>query len=131
MLTGELFRDVYLKYKDHRAFGIFILFKLNLVTADLDLVRIILTKKFHSFHDRGIYYNEKTDPLSGHLFVLTGKKWKNLRVKLTPTFTSRKLKQMFAILKDCGEALTKSLDKMANTEECIEIKEIFARYTRF
>ncbi|XP_020281099.1 probable cytochrome P450 6a14 [Pseudomyrmex gracilis] len=126
---GELFRDMYLKYKDHRVFGIYTFYRPNLVISDLDLVRIVLTKEFGSFHDRGIYYNEKTDPLSGHLFVFPGKKWRNLRVKLTPTFTSGKLKQMFAVLKDCSEEVAKSLEKMAETKECIDIKEIFSRYS--
>ncbi|XP_020281102.1 probable cytochrome P450 6a14 [Pseudomyrmex gracilis] len=127
--VGELFRDIYLKYKDHRAIGTYTFFKPNLVIADLDLVRIVLTKEFASFHDRGFYSNEKVDPLSGHLFLLPGKKWRNLRVKLTPTFTSGKLKQMFEILKECGEEFGKSLEKIAKTGESIEIKEIFARYT--
>ncbi|XP_020281100.1 probable cytochrome P450 6a13 [Pseudomyrmex gracilis] len=127
--VGELFRDMYLKYKDHRAFGIYTFFKPNLVIADLDLVRIVLTKEFGSFHDRDKHSNEKTDPLSAHLFFLTGKKWRNLRVKLTPTFTSGKLKQMFAVLKECGEEFVKSLEKLAETERCIDIKEMFARYS--
>ncbi|XP_020296488.1 cytochrome P450 6d3-like, partial [Pseudomyrmex gracilis] len=122
-------RDIYLKYKDHRAIGTYTFFKPNLVIADLDLVRIVLTKEFASFHDRGYYCNEKVDPLSGNLFLLPGRKWRNLRVKLTPTFTSGKLKQMFEVLKDCGEELATSLEEEAKTESCIEIKEIFARYT--
>ncbi|XP_020281104.1 probable cytochrome P450 6a14 [Pseudomyrmex gracilis] len=127
--VGEFFSNAYLKYKDHRAFGMYTFFKPNLVIADLDLVRTVLTKEFGSFHDRGWYCNEKTDPLSGTLFLLPGKKWRNLRVKMTPTFTSGKLKQMFGVLKDCGEELATSLEKVAKTETCIEVKEIFARYT--
>ncbi|XP_020281109.1 probable cytochrome P450 6a14 [Pseudomyrmex gracilis] len=127
--VGELFRDIYLQYKDHRAIGIYTFFKPNLVIADLDLVRIVLTKEFGSFHDRGFYINEKSDPLSGNLFLLHGKKWRNLRAKLTPPFNSRNLKQMFGVLKECGEEFGKSLEKIAETEESIDIREIFARYT--
>lgn len=102
-------------------------FKPNLVVADLDLIRTVLTKEFGSFHDRGMFCNEKIDPLSGHLFLLPGKKWRNLRVKLTPTFTTGKLKQMFTVLKECGEQFAQSLESKAQAKECIEIKDIFAR----
>ncbi|EFN89626.1 Probable cytochrome P450 6a14 [Harpegnathos saltator] len=104
-------------------------FKPNLMIADLDLIRTVLTKEFGSFHDRGMFCNEKIDPLSGHLFLLPGKKWRNLRVKLTPTFTSGKIKQMFMVLKECGEEFTKSLESKARTKDVIEIKDIFARYS--
>ncbi|XP_032662740.1 probable cytochrome P450 6a20 isoform X2 [Odontomachus brunneus] len=102
--------------------------KLSMV-ADLDLIRTVLTKEFGSFHDRGFYCNEKIDPLSGHLLSLSGKKWRNLRVKLTPTFTSRRMKQMYTVVKECGEELTKSLESKARTGDSIEIKDTFARYS--
>lgn len=126
---SEYFQDIYERYKDHRFCGIYTFFKPNLVIVDLDLVRDVLAKEFSSFHDRGMFCNEKIDPLTGHLFLLPGKKWRNLRVRLTPTFTSGKIKQMFLTLKDCGSALTKYLEPKARAGESIEIKDILARYS--
>ncbi|XP_011705146.1 PREDICTED: cytochrome P450 6d3-like [Wasmannia auropunctata] len=102
-------------------------FKPNLVIADPDLIQMVLAKEFKSFHDRGLFCNEKTDPLSGHLFSLSGKKWRNLRLKLTPSFTSGKTKQFFIILKECGKEFAKSLESKAWTKDCIEIKDMFTR----
>ncbi|XP_025263019.1 probable cytochrome P450 6a14 [Camponotus floridanus] len=126
---GEFFHDVYMKYKEHRAFGIYVFFKPNLIITDPDLIRIVLTKEFKNFHDRGVFCNEKIDPLTGHLFALSGQKWRNLRVKLTPTFTSGKMKQMFAIMKMCGDEFVKNLENVAQTGDSIEIKDWFGRYT--
>jgi len=116
-----------MKYKDHRVFGMYTFFRPNLVIADPDLIRTVLTKEFGSFHDRGMYFNEKVDPLSGHLFLMPGKKWRNLRVKLTPTFTSGKIKQMFPIMKEYSEKLAKYLKEKAQMKDPIEMKEMLAR----
>ncbi|GAB1868967.1 Probable cytochrome P450 6a14 [Camponotus japonicus] len=126
---GEFFHDFYVKYKEHRAFGIYGFFKPTLIITDPDLIRIVLTKEFKKFHDRGMFCNEKIDPVTGNLFSLPGKKWRNLRVKLTPTFTSGKIKQMFAILKMCGDEFAKNLESVTQTGDSIEIKDWFGRYT--
>ncbi|XP_011700645.1 PREDICTED: cytochrome P450 6k1-like isoform X2 [Wasmannia auropunctata] len=126
---GVLFHDVYMKYKHHRVIGMYSLFKPNLLISDLDLIRTVLTKEFGSFHDRGMYCNVKIDPLSNHLFFISGKKWRNMRVKMTPTFTSGKIKQMFLLLKECGEELANYLESKAQMRNSVEMKDIFARYT--
>ena len=101
--------------------------KPSLVIADPDLIRMVMTKEFLHFHDRGIYCNEEVDPLSGHIFLLPGQKWRNLRVKLTPTFTSGKMKQMFYVLKDKADVLVETLESKARNHELVEIKDIIAR----
>lgn len=120
-------KDVYLKYKSHRYVGLYTFNKPVLMINDPDLARIVMTKEFEHFHDRGIYYNEKVDPLSGHLFMLPGAKWKYIRSKLTPTFTSGKMKMMFHTIKDCGDQLTDYLDETAKENQYLEFKDIAAR----
>lgn len=68
--------------------GIYSIFRPILMIRDTELVRNILIKDFNNFTDRGVHCNEDYDPLSGHLFALPGQRWKNLRTKLSPTFTS-------------------------------------------
>lgn len=127
-ILGFCYQDAYEKFKKNRIFGMYTFHKPSLVVVDLDIVRTILTKEFGHFHDRGLYCHEKVDPLTGHIFSLPGQKWRNLRVKMTPTFTSGKMKQMFDAVKHRGEILNKVLKTKSQENAVIEIKDIFARF---
>lgn len=72
--------------------GIYSVLRPILVVRDPELIRSILIKDFTHFNEHGAHCNEKYDPFSGHLFALPGQRWKNLRGKLSPAFTSGKLK---------------------------------------
>lgn len=125
---GELYAELYTKLKSSRYFGTYAFYKPSLVIAEPDLIRHVLTREFNHFHDRGLYCNEKVDPLSGHLFFLGGSKWRNLRAKLTPTFTSGKMKQMFSTVVEAGEKLADYLKPIAEKRQVVEVKDLFARY---
>lgn len=99
-----------------------------LMVRDPELIRAILIKDFQHFHDRGFYYDEQIDPLSAHLLALNGEKWRNLRNKLSPTFTSGKLKAMFSTLVDSGVPLQQYLSKCAKTDDIVDMREISARF---
>jgi cytochrome P450 family 6 len=64
--------------------------------------------------------DEELEPLSGHLFLLRGNRWRNLRIKLTQTFASGKM-MMFQTLVECRHELGSILEKSASKEEIIEI----------
>jgi len=62
--------------------------------------------------DRTISAEEDFDPLlANSLGVLKGKLWRHLRTKLTPVFTSVKMKKMLYLLDTCGKELVDCLDK--------------------
>lgn len=76
-----------------------------------------------------MYCDEDIDPLSANLLALPGDKWKNVRSKLSPTFTSGKLKAMFSTLVDSGSTLQKYLIKIAESGFLLDVREISARYS--
>lgn len=67
---GEVFNDLYFKYKKHPYMGIWMAIKPALLINDPELIKTIFVKDFASFQDRGLYINEKDDPLSGELLKL-------------------------------------------------------------
>ncbi|KRT80270.1 cytochrome P450 [Oryctes borbonicus] len=83
---------------------------------------------FAHFTDHGAYVNEKNDPLSAHVFSLNGQRWRNLRVKLTPTFTSGKMKMMFPIVVKTSQELMATLQKECGNGP-IDAKDVSARFT--
>ncbi|XP_031629073.1 probable cytochrome P450 6d5 [Contarinia nasturtii] len=109
--------------------GVYGIMRPILFVKDPQLVRTILIKDFAHFSDRGVHCNEDYDPLSAHLFALPGKKWKNMRAKLTPTFTSGKLKAMFSTIVNCGSTLHSYLDNLVSENEPLHIREISARHS--
>ncbi|GAB0099408.1 hypothetical protein DMENIID0001_152640 [Sergentomyia squamirostris] len=109
--------------------GLYAMFRPILFVKSPEIARMMLIKDFQYFHDRGLYVNEKVDPLSSHLFSLSGEQWKQLRVKLTPTFTSGKLKAMFPTLIQTGIGLQKFLSKEADRMAELDMKDLMGRHT--
>lgn len=107
--------------------GNYVLLTPVLTIVDVELVKRILVKDFQYFPDHGFYLNERDDPLSAHLLALEGEKWKNLRAKLTPAFSSGKTKMMFQAVVDSTAPMITFLKEKA--QEPVNIKEVFASFT--
>ncbi|XP_058126451.1 cytochrome P450 6A1-like [Anopheles coustani] len=100
------------------------------LALELEFVKNLQQRDFAYFHDRGVYYNEKDDPISGHLFNIEGTKWTNLRKKLIPTFSSGKMKMMCPTIVSVGERFRECLGKcLENGDGEVEMKELLARFT--
>lgn len=125
---GLFFRRVY-QTTDEPFIGVYGILRPILFIRDPELVRTILIKDFVHFSDRGVHCNTDYDPLSAHLFTLTGPTWRNLRVKLSPTFTSGKLKAMFNTFVDCGSTLQQYLEDLIAKDEQLDVREISARHS--
>lgn len=128
----EIHQKIYEKFKGNGEpfTGVFAYFTPIVLVTSLDFIRTVFVKDSACFIDRGAYYNEKDNPISAHLFNLDNPKWKILRTKLTPTFTSGKMKMMFETVVEVGERFVKKLEseaKIAGNE--LEIKEYASRFT--
>ncbi|KAJ3642932.1 hypothetical protein Zmor_025678 [Zophobas morio] len=118
-----------MKAKGWKHGGLYLITSPRYMVVDLDYLKNIMSKDFDHFVDRGLYYNEKDDPLSAHLFALSGQKWRKLRAKLTPTFTSGKMKMMFQTLVDCLPNLLQKIEADCVPKAPIDIKETLGCFT--
>ena len=127
--VGDFCEDIYNKHKSDKLVGIYMTYRRALVVNDPKLVSNILIRDFNSFTDRPMPCNTDIDPLSGHLFNLPGQQWRDLRVKLSPTFTSGKLKGMFSVIKDTTKVLEDYLVNNVNSGvNVFEFRDLMARY---
>lgn len=122
--------NIYHQHKDKASsIGLYFFFSPVLLVNDTELIRSILIKDFQYFQDRGTYYNEKHDPLSAHLFNVEYDRWKPLRSKLTPTFTSGKMKFMFATVVSVADEFVSCIEAMAKTDAEMEMSDLLGRFT--
>lgn len=92
------------------------------------MIERIFVKDFAHFLDRGFAIAEH-DTLNQNLSNLKGHKWRSLRNKLTPTFSSGKLKQMFDQLDKCSENLLIDLESIADCREPTNSHSFMAGFT--
>lgn len=126
---GEFFQNNYMKNKHHKVIGMYFSYQPAILVTDPIMLQNVMIRDFTSFHDRPVPFDLENDPLHEHLFHLAGQKWRDLRVKLSPTFTSGKLKGMFPVIKSCGEVLGEYLDThVKQGVDVFEFRDLLARF---
>ncbi|XP_055601541.1 probable cytochrome P450 6d5 [Uranotaenia lowii] len=125
----EFYRNVYYRTKHQPIIGLYTFLKPTLLVNDLSLINDVLVNDFLHFHDHGLYVDEDRDPLSGHLFALSGDRWRQIRNKVTPSFTPFKLKQMSEIQFKTAQKLRVYMDRFVKSRQPVEFYDLAVRYT--
>ncbi|XP_065356768.1 probable cytochrome P450 6a14 [Calliphora vicina] len=131
MHHSELLEELYESFKGkEKLAGTYIFTKPIAVILDLDLVKTVLIKDFNKFVDRFEFHNPK-DILAQQLFSANGEIWRSLRTKLTPTFTSIKMKYMFPTMMQVAQEFANCFEKeLSNSAtHTVEMHDINARFT--
>ncbi|XP_065370110.1 cytochrome P450 6a8-like [Calliphora vicina] len=127
-----IIQDIYnkMKVKDKSYIGVYNLVTPALIIKDLDLIKTIFITDFEAFPDRGLYSNPHHDPLSTNLVRLQGDLWRKMRQKLTPTFSSGKMKIMFPTVAAIGERFIEVMrDEIEFQNSIVEVRDLCARFT--
>nr|CAD7417146.1 unnamed protein product [Timema poppensis] len=125
---GEVMKYFYRELDGEPFGGAFFFNNPILVVRDPELVKTILIKNFSHFQNR-FPSSDHSQPLSQNLVSLNGPKWKSLRTKLTPTFTSGKLKNMIDAMAECSLEMNTELQAAANNNSIIEVKDMAGNFT--
>lgn len=128
---GEFMKDLYDKSKGERYLGFYIFDKPFILMRDPEMIKHILVKDFNYFADK--YSTADVNDRLGYmnLFMIKNPEWKVLRSKLTPIFTSGRLKKMFELMLDVGNDLHTHLDSLflEGKGKVVDIKDLCAKFT--
>ncbi|KAG8293454.1 hypothetical protein J6590_016413 [Homalodisca vitripennis] len=122
-------QDIYNNFNGARFGGYFESRTPVLMICDPALVERILIKDFLYFQNRDFAVDVKQDPLSETLFGLKGRTWRNLRNKLTPTFTTGKLKGMVEQICNSGDDLMNEIEKSTEQKKPVDAKKLGIGFT--
>lgn len=123
---GESFARFYNQAKEP-FFGIFVFDKPHLIIRSPELIKAILVRDFQYFEDRNLAKSHDAI-VANMLFTNKNPDWKETRIKMTPVFTTGKLKNMIPLVNDVGENLKKYIDQLL-PHFSVEAKEICAKYS--
>lgn len=115
----------------HKFVGINVFHKPAILVRDPDLVKRVLVKDFNYFTSRHVGTDPETDPLAANnLFQVSNPMWRILRTKLSPVFTSGKMKQMFYMVDKVGNDLNEVISaRVKGSSAEFSIRKLFAMFT--
>ncbi|NP_001165939.1 cytochrome P450 6AS33 [Nasonia vitripennis] len=124
-----LVQKFYDEFKNEQFIGLFSRSSPSLMIKDPDLIRDVLIKDFNVFADRAVASIPKNDPFSENLLNLEHERWRPLRNRLSPIFTSGKLKDMFYLMVDCAQNLEEYVNELVKKDQPVECRELSAKFT--
>lgn len=145
LLVGNFWRQLFMieqvKYALERMYkhpaakgqafvGIHVFNKPSIFVLDTQLAKRVLVKDFNHFSDRHVGADPIMDPIGGNdLFQVKNPLWRQIRLKLTPVFTSGKMKKMFYLIDGIGTVLHNQLQEMVKKNPVIEVRELASCFT--
>ncbi|XP_078051449.1 cytochrome P450 6k1-like, partial [Augochlora pura] len=128
--SQEFAKELHWHFKGEPYAGFYIFDMPFFLVRDPELVKHVMVKDFSAFVDR-YASSDKSDPIgSANLFLMNSPRWKVVRAKLTPLFTSGRLKKMFDLMLVVADELDRLLEDLdLTTPKVIEMKDLAANFT--
>uniref|UniRef100_A0A2A4JQP9 unspecific monooxygenase n=1 Tax=Heliothis virescens TaxID=7102 RepID=A0A2A4JQP9_HELVI len=126
----QMLAEMYWKYPEEKVVGFYRAMNPELIIRDPELVKRILVTDFQYFYPRGLNPHKVViEPMMRNLFFADGDLWRMLRQRMTPAFTSGKLKAMFPLIVERAERLQARALHAAAAGRPLDARDLMARYT--
>ncbi|XP_063982821.1 cytochrome P450 6k1-like [Diachasmimorpha longicaudata] len=117
---------------DLKFLGVYIFQKPVFLVRDPTLIRQILIKDFSIFSNRYFSVESDNDQIgTKNLFSVNNPRWQHMRHKLSPAFSTAKLKGLFKLMVESSHSLTNYLEKQFTDPRGIKIIDVEDASTRF
>lgn len=123
---GQILNETAAEFKNSPLVGLYNFTSPVLIVNDFEYAKTVLIKEFSHFSDRNIELKHRRT-VDKHLFLLTGVEWKAVRTKMTPVFTTGKLKEMVPLMEKCFHNVTEKVNSSEN--KIINIKDLTDLYS--
>lgn len=124
----ETYDKIYRRFPDKKYCGFYQMRTPYLMIRDPELINNILIKDFTHFTDHGFHSHPEVNMLASSLFFMNGQRWRIMRQKLSPGFTSGKLKLMHDQIKECSKELMNYINEKSKITEQLDMNDIMAKY---
>ncbi|EGI67148.1 Cytochrome P450 6B3 [Acromyrmex echinatior] len=114
---NDFFKEIYDRYPKESMVGVFLRGNPALVIKDPEYIKQVLIKDFTIFAERHSHVYEKAV------------RWRSLRTRLSPIFTTGKLKDMFHLLLNCSDHFEKYLDEIVSKDSIVECRHLTSKFT--
>ncbi|XP_033761759.1 cytochrome P450 3A25-like [Pecten maximus] len=120
--------DMYRKYG--KVFGMYESYIPVLYIADPALLKDVLVKDFKSFVNRRDTFKKYTDPITDSMLTqIQDDHWRFVRNTVSPTFSSKKLRQMTPIINGSADKLMEHIEAKVKGDEDIDMKTFIGAFT--
>ncbi|XP_060854428.1 probable cytochrome P450 6a14 [Rhopalosiphum padi] len=124
----DFFGGIYDRFSGEKFCGFYQMTTPFLMIRDPELINSIMVKDFSYFTDHGVETDPSINILANSLFLLNGDRWRTMRQKLSPGFTSGKLKDTHEQIKGCIDQLMNAIEDKLKTCDHFELREIVANF---
>ncbi|CAG9788227.1 unnamed protein product [Diatraea saccharalis] len=126
----ETLTNWYREYPEEKVVGYFRSSEPGLLIRDPELIKRVLITDFAHFYERGLHPDKRgIEPLLQNLFFAEGDLWRLLRQRMTPAFTSGKLRAMFPLIIERAEQLQSRTLAASREGRTMDARDLMARYT--
>ncbi|XP_001947920.1 cytochrome P450 6a2 [Acyrthosiphon pisum] len=125
----DFFTGLYNRFPDEKLCGFYQMTTPFLMIRDPKLINNIMVRDFSYFTDHGFDTDPSVNILANSLFMLNGDRWRTMRQKLSPGFTSGKLKDTHDQIKECTDQLINIVDDNLKVSDHFEIRELVGNFS--